>query len=161
MFRAALASAVIAFLMDWSQVSFRRPSCLAWAQMEGLRPLRNRRIKTGSKITVSALNSQRTIYRCLKWAVQSITFSNWCWESFLMVLQIMSTKASGLPRLWQRKALKPFQLIGTLVWASISHEYCCQRNKAVFFRKIAANGTRFGPMAPVVAKWSLHCWKKL
>ena len=66
-FRAVLDSAVIGFLMAWSQLSFWRPSCSAWAGMEDLRPLRNRRIKTGSKISVSVSNSQRTIYECSRW----------------------------------------------------------------------------------------------
>ena len=85
-FRAALASAVIVFLMAWSQVSFWRPFCLAWARMRGLRLSRNRRIKTGFKITALASNFWRTVYKYFRWVAQSITSSNWCWESFLIVL---------------------------------------------------------------------------
>ena len=75
-FRAALATAIIAFLIAWSQVSFWRPLCLAWAWMEGLRPSRNRRIKTGSKITALALNSWETVCKWSRWAIQSIISSN-------------------------------------------------------------------------------------
>ena len=67
-FRAALASAVIAFLMAWSQVSFSQSFCLAWARIEGLTPLQNRRIKTGSEITASASDSRRMVCKCSKWA---------------------------------------------------------------------------------------------
>ena len=69
-----------------------------------------------------------------------------------MVLQMVLTKASDSPRLWQRKALNPFQLIEVLVWSSTLRWCCCQQNKAVFFKKVAANGTWFELVAPAVAK---------
>ena len=155
-FRAALASAMTAFFMAWSEVSFWQSSCLAWVPMEGLRPLRNRRIKTGSEITASASNSRKTLYQCSRWAAQSITSSNWCWEFFLIVLQIILTKTLNSPRLCRKKALNTSQLLGTLVWSSILCWCCCHWNRAVFFKKVAANGTWFRPVALAVAKWSLH-----
>ena len=63
-FRAGLATTVIAFLIAWSQVSFWQPFCLAWAQIEGLRLLRNRQIKTGFKITALASNFWKMVYKC-------------------------------------------------------------------------------------------------
>ena len=160
-FRVALASAGIAFLMASSQVSFWQSFCFAWVQMEGPRPSRNRQIKTGFEIIVLASNSWKTVYKYSRWAALSITSSNQCKESFLIVLQMVSTKAVDSPRLWQKKALNLSQLIRTLIWSPILRRCCCHWNKAVFFKKITANKTWFGPMAPVVAKWSLRCWKKL
>ena len=55
-----------------------QPFCSTWGRMEGLRPLRNRRIKTGSEIIALASNSRRTVCRCSSWAAQSIISSNWC-----------------------------------------------------------------------------------
>ena len=69
-----------------------------------------------------------------------------------MILKMVLTKASDLPRLWQKKALNPSQLIGVLVWSFTLHWCCCQRNKAVSLKKVAANGTQFEFVAPVVAK---------
>ena len=149
------------FLDGLVLVVFWRPFCLAWVRMEGLRPLCNRQIKTGSEIITLASNFWKTVYNCSKWAAQSITSSNWCWKSFLIVFQMMSTKALDSPRFWQKKALNPSQPIGILVWSFILCWYCCHWNQAVFFKKVAANKTRFGPVASVVAKWSLHFSKKL
>ena len=158
-FKAALASAVITSLMAWSQVSFWRPFCLAWTRMQGFKPSWNRQIKTGSEITALASDFRKTVCKCSRWAAQSITSFNWCWKSFLIVFPRVLTKTSDSLKLWRRKALNLSQLIGTLVWSL--RWYCCQRNRAVSFKKIAANRTRFRPVAPAVAKWSLHCWKKL
>ena len=78
-----------------------------------------------------------------------------------MVFQILSTKACNSPKLRRRKALNFSQVSGTLVSPAFLALYCCQQNKACSQRKVAAKGTRFGPLTPAVAKWSSHCWMKL
>ena len=92
--------------MTSSQVSRFRPRLLVWAQIEDLRQLEKYQIRTSLLEAVARSNSWSTIYKCSKCAAQSVIFSSWYWESLLIVLQILSTKAYDSLNFLTKKSLE-------------------------------------------------------
>ena len=66
--RAALASALMAFLMAVLQVSNSRPRSSNWTRMDGLRPSQKSQIRTALLRAAVGSNFLRTVYKCSKWA---------------------------------------------------------------------------------------------
>ena len=149
------------FLMAVSQVSNSRCCLSDWARMDNLKPSQNWQIRTASFRDVMESNSLTNVCQCFKCTVSSKTSFNWYYESFQIVLYIISTKAFNSSRLWQRKAFNSSEVIG--IWVlSASLRWCCyQRNRAWFFKNVGAKSMRFGFVASAVAKWSSHCLQKL
>ena len=111
--RPAFTSASIAFSMNSSQLSCSRPRYSIWAFINGLRLLRKSRIRSDSSRALSSSNSWRIDWRYSRWETQSCTSFYWNWESRLILLQVVLTKARESLRFFWRKALKSIQAKGS------------------------------------------------
>lgn len=126
------------------------------AQIEGFSPSQNYQIKISLFRVITGLNSHKTVCKCSRCATQSRTFSNQYWEFFLVFLQQLSTKARGLPKLWQRNALNLFHQTGTELSVSCFHLYFCQQKLIWSWRKNTAKRIWLASLALAVAKQTSH-----
>ena len=156
----ALALAWRAFLIKAFQPSRSRPFLSIHSLMDGLRLLWKYRHHISLVRTHRKSNSIKMDLRCCGWEAQSYISSCWCWESLLILVQMLVTNAIDSPRLCRKKALNSSQVKGAVLSLSTWVLCYCQRKLILSRRNKAAKDTHWGPVAPAVPKWSLHCRQK-
>ena len=156
--RFAFALAATAFFTIWRKFSNLWSLFCSSAKMDGHRLSLKYLSIVGSAGAPTRLYANKIDYRCLKYAAHSSTDSCWCWETRLNWLRMLLAKARSSPRFVRRKSLNSPHVIGS---SASERRFCwCHRWTIAPRRNEAAKGTRFGPLAPAVLKWSSHCWQK-
>lgn len=124
-------------------------------------PMSNRRPKALIKVLTQDAFCWSTPYvkfeqdglYCFRWQAQSSISSCWYWESLLISLQMLFTKAVNSPRLFWRKALNSSYMRSATRSCSIWLLCSYKRNLILSQKNKAAKGTCLWPFASAVSKW--------